>query len=215
MLAATLALLFTLVTAAPQVSFPLDLQYPPIARISEPYSFQFAPTTFQPNPDKLQYSLVGSPSWLHIYSGNRTIWGNPGINDVGITTFTIAAAGEAGAVANLHSKILVREDEGPRVSGNMSQKLSSTGQLCGSKAVTVLPSKPFEINFTMDTFQANGMPLKYHATLADHTPLPALRQRPLFSPLTLSLLLQIHRVLRRHRSCSLLLSATISYCLNP
>ncbi|KAF2692263.1 hypothetical protein K458DRAFT_473754 [Lentithecium fluviatile CBS 122367] len=146
------ALFIAVVTAAPQDNFPLNLQFPPVVRVDEPYSFQFAPTAFQRNSDKLQYS-----------HGNRTLWGIPGPNDIGEPSFTIAAAGEAGAVANMESE----------VSSNVSQQLSKFGQLSGPQSIILQPSKPFEVKFTLDTFRANGKPLKYHATLGDHTPLPA------------------------------------------
>src|SRR5262245_14591288 len=120
---AALVLLVAAVVASPQVNFPLNLQFPPVARVDEPYSFQFAYTTFQPDPDKLQYSLVGSPPWLQIDSNNRTLWGTPGIGDVGINMFTIAAAGEAGAVVNMESKLVVVNDDAPKLNGNISQPL--------------------------------------------------------------------------------------------
>jgi len=171
--AAIVAFLIRSVTAAPQVNFPISLQLPPVAVVGDSYSFQFAPTTFQPDSNKLQYSLVGHPPWLHLNSSNRTLWGSPGEDDVGIATFTIAAAGEAGAVANMETKLLVREDKGPSVAGNISQQLSKSGPLSGPTSIVLLPSKPFEIKFTPDTFQSNGKALNFHATLGDHTPLPA------------------------------------------
>ncbi|KAF1960115.1 hypothetical protein CC80DRAFT_285326 [Byssothecium circinans] len=159
-------------TASPQINYPLNLQLPPVAKVGEAYSFQFASTTFQSVTDKLQYSLVGSPSWLHISSNNRTLWGTPGSKDGGTASFTITAAGEAGAVANMDSKLLVAND-GPKAVGNVSQYLSKTGTLSGPSSVVLLPSKPFEVKFEKDMFDSKGTTLTYYATSADHTPLPA------------------------------------------
>ncbi|KAF2642431.1 hypothetical protein P280DRAFT_516212 [Massarina eburnea CBS 473.64] len=167
----TFIIFVAIVTASPQVSYALDLQFPPVAKVGEAYSFQFAPTTFQPDPDKLQYSLVGGPSWLRISSNNRTLWGTPGSNDVGPATFKVAAAGEAGAVANMDSKLLVAKDT-PKVVGNVSQYLSKAGQLSGSTSVNLLPSKPFEIDFDKNLFEGKDS-LSYYATSGDHTPLPS------------------------------------------
>ncbi|KAF2872602.1 hypothetical protein BDV95DRAFT_606194 [Massariosphaeria phaeospora] len=168
-----LSLFIAVAAASPNVNYPLKLQFPPVARVGEAYSFQFASTTFQPDPDRLQYSLVGNPSWLSLQGANRTLGGTPGNNDVGNITFTISAAGEAGAVANMESTLLVEKGDGPTLNGDTSQALSKAGQLLGPSSVSLLPSKPFEIEFSLDTFETKGKKLTYHATLADHTPLPA------------------------------------------
>jgi hypothetical protein len=173
LLAALLGLLATAVAASPEVNFPLDLQLPPVARVGKAYSFQFAANTFQPNPDQLVYSIAGGPSWLHIHTENRTLWGTPEAKDAGTATFTIVAAGEAGSVANMDTRLPVEEDDGPKVNGNISQALSKLGPLSGPQNVTLLTSKPFELVLDKDIFQANGKKLSYYATLTDHTPLPS------------------------------------------
>jgi axial budding pattern protein 2 len=165
--------LFSGVIASPQVNFPLNLQYPPIARVGEPYSFQFAETTFQPDPEKLQYSLIGNPSWLSLDGKTRTLSGKPGAGDTGTATFTITAAGEAGAVANMESKLLVTDAQAPAMQANISESLGRAGPLTGPKTLTLLPSKPFEIQFSSDSFDSQDKNISYQATLADHTPLPA------------------------------------------
>ncbi|KAF1975888.1 hypothetical protein BU23DRAFT_456868 [Bimuria novae-zelandiae CBS 107.79] len=173
LLAASICLLTTVVATSPQVNFPLKLQLPPVARVGEAYSFQFAATTFQPNPDQLVYSIASGPSWLHIHSENRTLWGTPETKDAGTATFTITAAGEAGAVANMETQLPVENDDGPKSTGNISQALAKAGQLSGPQSITLLPLKPFEIVLGQDIFQANGKKLSYRTTLSDHTPLPS------------------------------------------
>ena len=172
-LPAILCLLATAAATSPQVSYPLNLQLPPVARVGEAYDFQFAATTFQPNPGSLVYSIANGPKWLRIHSENRTLWGTPEAKDVGTMTFTIAAAGEAGAVANMDSKLIIQEDQRPREVGNVSQTLAHAGQLSGPTSVTLLPSKPFEIVFGTEVFRQDGKNFTYYATLEDHTPLPA------------------------------------------
>ncbi|KAF2117845.1 hypothetical protein BDV96DRAFT_404765 [Lophiotrema nucula] len=159
--------------AAPQVNYPLDAQLPPVAWVGELYTFQFASTTFQPDPDKLQYSLIGSPSWLSLNGRNRTLWGTPGPKDLGKATFSISAAGEAGAVTTMESTLLVSNDREPTANNNISQSLASAGLLLGPKTLTIAPSKPLDLKFPLDAFQDTSNSFSYHATLADHTPLPA------------------------------------------
>lgn len=173
-LAALLCLLATAVATSPRANFPLDLQLPPVARVGKSYSFQFATTTFQPNPDQLVYSIASGPPWLHIHSENKTLWGTPEAKDVGIAVFTIVAAGEAGSVANMDTRLPVEKDDGPKANGtNIAQALSKLGQLSGPRNVTLLPSKSFNFVLGQDVFESNGKKLSYYATLSDHTPLPS------------------------------------------
>ncbi|ORY09403.1 hypothetical protein BCR34DRAFT_373867 [Clohesyomyces aquaticus] len=161
------------VIASPQVNFPLNSQFPPVARVGEPFNFQFASNTFGPNSDKLQYSITHQPGWLTLDNNKRTLSGTPGPGDAGVATFTIIAAGEAGAVVDMDSKLLVKDSSTPAFSGNISLDLSKAGPLSGPKSITLPPSKPFQVAFAKDTFQSAGTSLTYHATLTDHTPLPA------------------------------------------
>jgi Putative Ig domain len=170
--AAVLVLAVT-VSAAPQVSFPFNAQVPPVAHVGEPFNFQFASTTFEPNFATLQYSLTGNPSWLSLDGATRALWGTPGANDVGSPTFTIIAAGAAGAVANMQATLVVVEPGGPTASGNVSEQLLTAGKLSGPSSLALLPSTGFDFKFSTDTFMGNGKNLSYYATLSDHTPLPS------------------------------------------
>ena len=161
------------VSAAPQVSFPLNAQVPPVAHVGEPFNFQFASTTFESNFATLQYSLTGSPSWLSLDGAIRTLRGTPGASDVGSLTFTIIAAGAAGVVANMQATLVVVEPGGPTASGNVSEQLLTAGKLSGPSSLTLLPSTGFDFEFSTDTFSGNGKNLSYYATLSDHTPLPS------------------------------------------
>jgi hypothetical protein len=156
-----------------QVIYPLNQQFPSAAHVDIPYQFQFAPTTFQSDASKIQYSLVGGPSWLSLDSTSRTLSGTPRASDVGEIAFTIAAAAAAGAVANMASKLLVTADNQPETNVNITQVLSTAGQLSGPTILTIGPSKPFNVSFPTDSFKLDGKPLTYYATLSDHTPLPA------------------------------------------
>jgi hypothetical protein len=170
---ACLAFLPLLVSAIPQVNYPLNLQYPPIARIGEPFSFQFVPTTFSSAPRGLQYSLIGNPPWLSFDDSSRTLSGTPRASDVGTANFTIAVAEQAGAVANMQSQRLIVQGDVPTTKDDISAPFSAAGELSGLDTVTLKPSKPFTISFPSDTFYANGVELSYFALLSDRTPLPA------------------------------------------
>ncbi|KAL5120494.1 polarity establishment/cellular polarization [Pleosporales sp. CAS-2024a] len=156
-----------------QVNYPLNLQFPPVAYVGEAYSFEFAPTTFDTDSDMLQYSLVENPTWLSLDSTTRTLSGTPSASDVGEVGFKIAAAGSAGAVINMDSKLLIANNNTPKVNCNVTQVLSSAGQLSGPSTISIGPSRPIDITFPLNSFSTNGSSLSYYALLSDHTPLPA------------------------------------------
>lgn len=158
--------------AAPQISYPLNSQFPPIAHVGEPYLFQFASTTFKSDSGSLLYSLINNPSWLSIDGKSGTLSGTPGARDVGTASFTVTAAGSAGAVANMDSTLIVSKDNALQATGNISQALSAAGPLSGPTTIAIKASQDFEISFPSDTFGSNTK-FSYFATLSDHTPLPA------------------------------------------
>ena len=164
--------LLAIAGAAPQINYPLNSQLPPIARVGEPYLFQFASTTFKSDSGSLLYSLINNPSWLSIDGTSGTLSGTPGARDVGTASFTVTAAGSGGAVANMDSTLVVSKDDAPQVNGNISQALSAAGPLSGPTTLAIKTSQDFQISFPLDTFNSNGN-LSYYATLSDHTPLPA------------------------------------------
>ncbi|KAH4252830.1 hypothetical protein HBI04_111550 [Parastagonospora nodorum] len=156
-----------------QVSYPFNLQLPPVALVGESYEYQIAPTTFATDSDNLQYSLVGNPTWLSLDSNSRTLSGTPSASDVGEINFKINAAGSNGAFVDMDSKLMVAKENGPDVKGNVTQVLATSGLLSGPKTINIGPSKPIDITFPWNTFASNGWSPSYYALLSDHTPLPA------------------------------------------
>jgi hypothetical protein len=162
-----------LVAAVLQVGYPLNLQLPPIALVDAPYQYQFPSTTFQTDSNNVEYSLVGGPSWLSLDSKSRTLSGTPHSADVGEVNFKIVAAGFAGAVVNMDSRLLVSKDSVVKGQGNVTQVLSNAGPVSGPYTLSLGPAKPINISFPSDSFGSNATPLSYYALLSDHTPLPA------------------------------------------
>lgn len=169
---AVLAALLVVAHATPQVSYPFNSQFPPIAYVGDSYLFQFAPTTFKSDSGSLAYSLDDSPSWLSIDETTGRLSGTPGAHDVGTASFTISAAGAAGAVVNMESNLLVVKGDGPSLVANISQALSAAGPLSGPTTVAIKSGQDFEITFPSGLFDSDSK-LSYFATLSDHTPLPA------------------------------------------
>lgn len=124
---------------ASEVNFSLSAQIPPVARVGELFQFQLAATTFQPEPEKLQHTLIGSPVWLSSDEDTRTLRGTPKEDDVGALTFTITAAVWAGGVANMESRLLVSNDEPPRIAANVFDVLLDAGTLSAPDTLSLLP----------------------------------------------------------------------------
>lgn len=143
-----------------EVNFPLSSQIPPIARVRELFQFRLAATTFQPDPDELQYSLLGAPSWLSLEEETRTLRGTPQMDR---RSWKSWRGGKFG----------VSTDEPPSILVNVSEVLLDAGPLSAPDTLSLLPTSPFRIDFPADTFRTKQRNPSYHASLSDHTPLPA------------------------------------------
>lgn len=170
-----LSLFVTTACAAPSIAFPFNSQVPTVARVSQPYLFQFSTSTFAPEPTNFTYSLSDQPAWLIIDSATRTLSGTPSQSDAGASTFTLTAADISG-VAHLPCTLVVSADPAPQLEGDISKQLAETANLSSSEppTVTILPSNTFHFDFQQSSFiDIVQRKLYYYATLTDHTPLPA------------------------------------------
>ncbi|KAK0347704.1 polarity establishment/cellular polarization [Friedmanniomyces endolithicus] len=163
------------VSAAPKVAFPFNSQVPTVARVGEPYLFQFSSSTFTPEASNFTYTISGQPGWLTVDSGTRTLSGTPGQDDAGASTFTITAADEMGVMSS-GCTLVVSADPAPQLEGDISKQLAAIANLSNTSppTVTILPSTSFHFTFQQNAFiDIVQRRLYYYATLSDHTPLPA------------------------------------------
>ena len=165
-------LLAGLVAGAPKIGFPINAQVPPVARVSEPFSFTFAQSTFISEPDSTSYILTDHPAWLALDGSHRTLWGIPGASDVGAPVITLTTTDGSGS-QSMRVTLIVDSSPAPEFQGNMSAQLSKVGVLSGKTAVTLKPSIPFSLAFPPDIFSSNGKNVTYYATSVDRTPLPS------------------------------------------
>lgn len=163
------------VSAAPKLAFPFNSQVPTVARVGEPYLFQFSSSTFTPEASNFTYTISGQPGWLTVDSGTRTLSGTPGQDDAGASTFTITAADEMGVMSS-GCTLVVSADPAPQLEGDTSKQLAAIANLSNTSppTVTILPSTSFHFTFQQNAFiDIVQRRLYYYATLSDHTPLPA------------------------------------------
>lgn len=164
---------FTL--CAPADYFPINSQLPPVARIAEPFSFVFSPSTFE-SPYSISYSLVDSPEWLSIDSSGRRLYGTPQEGDVAPgaivgVPISIAAEDEQGSTT-VNSTLVVSRNPAPKVVVPLSEQLPSFGQLYSAPSSVILnPLENFSFQFDTNTFDQSG--LTYYAVSGDNAPLPS------------------------------------------
>ncbi|KAK5171447.1 phosphate system positive regulatory protein pho81 [Saxophila tyrrhenica] len=170
-----LATAVTFTSATPGIALPFNAQVPVVARVGEPYEFQFSSSTFAPDNANFTYSLSDQPAWLSLDSVTRTLSGAPSSADEGASSFTLTAADDTGA-AHIPCVLVVSKDPPPQIEWSITQQLAADANLSSSDpaVITMLPSREFRLTFRQDSFiDIVQRKLSYYAALIDHTPLPA------------------------------------------
>lgn len=168
------------VQAAPTLSFPLNSQVPPVARIGEPFSFVFADSTFTSSDgSSLSYSLANPPSWLSLDSSSRKLYGTPQDADVAagtvvgvnITLFAVDASG--GGTAD-DATLVVSRNPAPTIQVPISDQIQTFGNYSEPSSILCSPEENFNFIFATDTFSdPDASVLTYYSVMVDNSPLPA------------------------------------------
>lgn len=168
-----------LVEATPTISFPINSQVPPVARISQPFSYVFASTTFTSSSGSpLFYSLKDPPSWLSVDSDRRRLYGTPQDADVAPgavvgVPITLVANDSTGSTP-LAVTLVVSRNPGPAVKVPVSDQIRSFGTYSEPASILLYPDRSFMFAFAPDTFIDTQTPsLNFYAVTADNSPLPA------------------------------------------
>ncbi|KAK4131192.1 hypothetical protein BT67DRAFT_345808, partial [Trichocladium antarcticum] len=170
-------LLARLSAAVPTISFPINSQVPPVARIGEPFSFVFSAATFS-STSPVTFSLSNPPRWLSIDSGARRLFGTPREGDVaqgrvaGVPV-NLVATDESGSTT-LTATLVISRSPGPRVEIPLEEQAPGFGLFSKPSSILAPPGAPFSFDLDPNTFSKSaGAPINYYATMADNTPLPA------------------------------------------
>lgn len=169
--------LFSLASSEPQVSFPLNSQLPPAARIDELFSYVFSEYTFRSDTSSnITYTLGDHPSWLSLDGDERRLYGIPENKDVDSGEVVgqiveIVATDDTGS-ATMNSTLVVSRRKAPVVKTPLSEQIEGFGNYSAPSSLLVYPSTTFRYKFAQDTFDSsNGV--NYYATSGDSSPLPA------------------------------------------
>ncbi|KAK4190724.1 hypothetical protein QBC35DRAFT_377400 [Podospora australis] len=173
----TVLVLAGISTAVPGITFPINSQVPPVARIGEPFTFVFSPSTFT-SGSAITYSLSNAPRWLSIDSGSRRLFGTPREEDVapgqvvGVPV-NLVAMDESGSTTHA-ATLVVSRNRDPKLELPLDKQVPDFGVFSAPSSLLAGPDKPFSFSLDQKTFSnPSGNPLGYYAIMADNTPLPA------------------------------------------
>ncbi|KAG8169680.1 hypothetical protein KVR01_000425 [Diaporthe batatas] len=167
------------VDATPVIAFPINSQVPPVARISQPFSYVFPSTTFtSPSGTSLFYTLRDSPPWLSIDSSSRRLYGTPRDADiapgtvVGVPIVLVATDGTGSTPLSV--TLVVCRNPGPTVHVPVSDQIQFFGTYSEPSSILLYPDRDFFFAFAPDTFlDSEVQSLNYYAVTTDNSPLPA------------------------------------------
>lgn len=162
----------TIVKAIPHIQFPINSQVPPVARVSQPYAFTFAESTFTSAAGPITYELSDEPQWLQLDSGTRAFSGRPGPDDVGSATFRVIATDAQGHTP-LSVTLVVVLNESLEACKSLSSQLAGFGVPSNPSSLLFYPLQPFAFHFSLDTFLRTSSSTIYYAVSQDNSPLPS------------------------------------------
>lgn len=173
----TILLLAGLSTATPAVYFPINSQIPPVARVGEPFSFVFSPSTFS-SSSATTYTLANRPAWLSLDSDARRLFGTPTEEDVlpgrvvGVPVHLVAT--DDSGSTTLSAVLVVSRRPGPKVEIPFERQPPDFGVYSSPCSLLSGPENAFSFALDPSTFSnPSDAPVRYYATMADNTPLPA------------------------------------------
>jgi axial budding pattern protein 2 len=167
-----LAFLSAVNAAGLSVNYPINAQLPPVARVSQPFSFVFADDTFAHADSNTKYSLSDAPAWLEVDSSSRTLSGTPHSDDDGSKVFKLVASNGSDSVG-MDVTLIVTSDSGPTKGRSLIEQLEQLGPVSYPATLFIHPGRPFSIAFDPETFQNTHPATIYYGTSPNNTPLPS------------------------------------------
>lgn len=172
------------VRCQPIESFPVDAQWPPVARIGKAFEFQISDDTFQSSSAGIQinYEAFDLPSWLSFDSGSRTFSGTPQKDDLkdGLTTrvpVTLQGTDPSdNKKVNKSYNLVVTGKTSVDVASNFNllALLKNYGSTNGQGGLILKPNQEFNITFGRDSFTNQDYITEYYGTTEPYNaPLPS------------------------------------------
>lgn len=157
----------------PVYQVPLDTQQPLIARVGQPYSWTFLPTTFS-STSNLTYILSDNPNWLSLH--DSTLTGTPSGADVGQSIITITATDTIGLSNYGTMQVIVSSIIAPTIGRPLATQLASAtfgdNYVGPDGSLRVQAGQAFTFTFANDTFFSASQ-LYYSANVLGTVSLPS------------------------------------------
>ncbi|KAL2872183.1 putative transmembrane glycoprotein [Aspergillus lucknowensis] len=154
-------------------NYPINAQLPPVARVSQPFSFIFSEGTFGGGDSRATYSLSNAPSWLKVDSMSRALSGTPKKEDTGSRTFALIASDQTGS-ASMQVTLIVTAEDGPKPGKSLGPQLEAKGPTSAPSNVVVRSGDSFSFSFDPETFTDTRPSTVYYGTsYPDNAPLPS------------------------------------------
>ncbi|GAV48346.1 hypothetical protein ZYGR_0I06430 [Zygosaccharomyces rouxii] len=172
------------VRCQPIEGFPLDAQWPPVARVDKPFELQISNDTFQSTTTGVQinYEAFDLPSWLSFDSGARTFTGTPQKDDLknGLTTnvpVTLQGTDPSdNEKLNKTYNLVVTGKTSIDVASNFNllALLKNYGSTNGQGGLILKPNQEFNITFDRDSFTNQDYITEYYGiSEPNNVPLPS------------------------------------------
>ncbi|KAJ5167652.1 uncharacterized protein N7482_003246 [Penicillium canariense] len=158
--------------AAITANYPINAQLPPVARVSQPFRFVFADSTFSNTDSNTTYSLQNAPSWLQVDSSSRTLSGTPDSKHSGSKTFQLVASNGTDH-DSMDVTLIVTSDQGPTEGISLVSQLQTLGPVSYPATLYIHPGRPFSIAFDPETFHNTHPSTIYYGTSPNNAPLPS------------------------------------------
>ncbi|KAJ6591640.1 hypothetical protein DFH09DRAFT_180320 [Mycena vulgaris] len=179
-----LVLAWTVSSSTVSLVTPIDEQLPLIARLNEPFSWSFSPSTFRSTAGEINYSVSSLPSWLSFDPSTMTFRGTPATKDEGNPVITVKAQDSASSVSSQFT-LCVTPYPAPTLHIPLADQfyaanpsLSSVFPLSPNSALTtpnpalrIPPRWSFSIGLQSDTYSAEHS-LYYDVLQANGSALP-------------------------------------------
>ncbi|OCF35605.1 hypothetical protein I316_02660 [Kwoniella heveanensis BCC8398] len=167
---------------------PLSQQFPPVARVDQPFSWTFSSTTFASTSidlDDLSYTAFNLPPWLAFSGTARTFTGNPTEDDLGNRVVQLTATTSDGQSTISDHVVLTVSDKSGNItllhpvadqlnapdSGSITSAYPYSSASTHYPGVRVPPNWSFSLGFTPSTFTAPSR-VFYSASMKDGSALP-------------------------------------------
>lgn len=160
----------TIASAIPSITFPLNSQVPPVARVGKSFSFTLLPSTFT-SDTAITYSLKSGSAWLSLNGETRTLSGTPSKDADDVVDVEIEATDSTGSTI-MSSTLLVTSSPAPEVVIPLSQHIDKFTDYSAPKSLILYSSTSFNFSFDQATFRTSGKAglNKYAVTLDNADP---------------------------------------------